>query len=713
MVRFAFFTPGGGAIRELEESIEVSVDTSNYTFPSCRDEPFTSPTCSESRSCDSEPSNHDDQSISQSYSESNGSERSNHEDQSISQSYSESSGSLRSNHDDTSVQQSYSEASDLQTFSSFSGGSEIDDMIDGFVKKIASIEMTPTQDTCMNTFSTSQTLSEYQEDREVEKSKHSAEEVIVKQESEDENGSADTKTEKEGSEVKGSKVECVVEVHLSESISAMESNDGTENVSSSGLVSTGDKLAVMMRDRIQAINSIRDLLESERKLETDVVFQLSNEVKMLHHDIACKGQANKELMKTVTHLKAKNNDYTQQISQLSLTIDQFVINKNETIQQISMLENDVTAKNIVIDEIAVEVRNKNKLLEERMAQNDDLVEQLRSSKAENDELRAAIQDLVASNKEISKQITTLKDDLAVKTSMVDKMSMEVNEWRTMCEEKATENAAVNERLELSKVESDGLKATIQEFESKNTNYANELENLMSSLQDVVELNGELQLRVEQVSAANDELGEANTMYEEKNAELLELVECLTKSINDERSAHDMEVDEMKKMMDMEKENHAVTVQKFEKNLKEVTDSMNAEMSAQREFSDEMIAKLSKSLKEAKVYSNNASGENIVLKTRMEEMTKSLAEYHEGLVSSISQLEEDLSEEFLITTELKTGTEKLISKLNEEKVNGVHADEVEDLLGNVRMIQSWQVSHIQLINKLVNENKDKVRSIRKV
>jgi hypothetical protein len=266
MVRFAFFTPGGGAIRELEESIEVSVDTSNYTFPSCRDEPFTSPTCSESRSCDSEPSNHDDQSISQSYSESNGSERSNHEDQSISQSYSESSGSLRSNHDDTSVQQSYSEASDLQTFSSFSGGSEIDDMIDGFVKKIASIEMTPTQDTCMNTFSTSQTLSEYQEDREVEKSKHSAEEVIVKQESEDENGSADTKTEKEGSEVKGSKVECVVEVHLSESISAMESNDGTENVSSSGLVSTGDKLAVMMRDRIQAINSIRDLLESERKL---------------------------------------------------------------------------------------------------------------------------------------------------------------------------------------------------------------------------------------------------------------------------------------------------------------------------------------------------------------------------------------------------------------------------------------------------------------
>jgi DNA repair exonuclease SbcCD ATPase subunit len=332
------------------------------------------------------------------------------------------------------------------------------------------------------------------------------------------------------------------------------------------------------------------------------------------------------LVSSIGQLEKENKDYTQQICQLTLTIDQFVVSKNETIKQMSALEDDVSAKKAVIDEITAENRNKEKLLEEKIAQSDDLAEQLRRSKAENDELKAAIQDLVASNKEHITQITMLKDDVAVRTSMADKI-----------------------------------------FESKNTNHANELENLMSSLHEVVELNGELQSRAEQVSAANVELEEANKVGEEKNAELRDIIECLTISINDERSAHEAEVDEMKKLMAVEKENHDVTLREFDEALlEEVTDRMNDEMLAQREYSNESTANLTNSLNEARVYRDNVSGQNVVLKTRMEELKKSSASSYHGLASSMSQHEKDLNEEFQITTELKTGTEKLISKLNDDK-----------------------------------------------
>ena len=100
------------------------------------------------------------------------------------------------------------------------------------------------------------------------------------------------------------------------------------------------------------------------------------------------------------------------------------------------------------------------------------------------------------------------------------------------------------------VNHDIVKDAVQDLESKNTNYASDLENLVSSLQGTVVLNVELQAQVEQVSAANEELVKLNNDYEEKIAELSHVVECLTKSLNDERSMHETEIEEMKKMMEM-------------------------------------------------------------------------------------------------------------------------------------------------------------------
>ena len=353
---------------------------------------------------------------------------------------------------------------------------------------------------------------------------------------------------------------------------------------------------------------------------------------------------------------AQSDDLAEQLRLSGAENDEFKA-------RISALEDDLSDRKTVIDVITAENRNKEKILEEKIAESDYLAEQLRRSKAENDEVKAAKEDLVASNKEQITQITMLKDDVAVKTNMADKMRMEISEWRTKFEDEVTENVAVNEQFALSNAVNATLGKTIQDFESKNADHANELENLRSSLQEMVELNGELQSRIERVGVANDEHGEANRVSEEKNAELLAVVERLTNSINDEKSAHEAEVDEMKKSMAAERENRDAM---FEETLREVTGRMNAEMLAQREYSNESTANLTNSLNEARVYRDNVSGQNVVLKTRMEELKKSSASSYHGLASSMSQHEKDLNEEFQITTELKTGTEKLISKLNDDK-----------------------------------------------
>ena len=149
---------------------------------------------------------------------------------------------------------------------------------------------------------------------------------------------------------------------------------------------------------------------------------------------------------------------------------------------------------------------------------------------------------------------------------------------------------------------------------------------------------------------------------------------------------------------MEKENNAITIQKLE-----------AKMSTQKESSDVNISNLVKSLDEAMVYRRNVSCQNEQIQTMMEEIKKSTTQATEDLAAAIGRLEKDIEEEFQITTQLKNGTEKLIMKLGDDKISH-YVDEVEDLLGNVRMIQCYQLSHFQMMNELVAKNRDQVRSI---
>ena len=162
--------------------------------------------------------------------------------------------------------------------------------------------------------------------------------------------------------------------------------------------------------------------------------------------------------------------------------------------------------------------------------------------------------------------------------------------------------------------------------------------------------------------------------------------------------HERNIDETKNIMEMEKANNAVTIQK-----------LKAEMSTQKESSDANISNLVKSLDEAMVYHRDVSCKNEQIQTMMEEMKKSITQATEDMLGAICQLEKNIDEEFQVTTQLKDGTEKLIMKLGDDN-NSNYVDEVEDILGNVRMIQCYQLSHFQMMNELATKNQGQIKSI---
>ena len=359
---------------------------------------------------------------------------------------------------------------------------------------------------------------------------------------------------------------------------------------------------------------------------------------MLRQEVGWKRQANVVLEKAVNHLKTKNGDYAQQLRQLSSMVDKLVLSNSEKKQRISVLEDDVVAKKIMIDGITLEIHNKAISLEELTAENVDLAEQYQRSKFENDGLKVAVKALVASNQENIKQMSMLEEDVAAKKSTIDEMSMDVQKLRKTLAEMAAENAALDWQLKHSNAESDRLKAAIQDLEFKNTYFASELETLMTPIKKVVEQNEAQQAHILKISAANDDLGEVFIANEEENAGLVDAFNSLTDSIEDERASHDREIEEMKNTMELEVENHAVIVRELKEDLEDVKTRMTAQMAAQKESLEARIANLVKSLDEARMHRRDVSCQNEELLTKIDEVERSAAKSTEGLADAMGKLD---------------------------------------------------------------------------
>jgi chromosome segregation ATPase len=190
------------------------------------------------------------------------------------------------------------------------------------------------------------------------------------------------------------------------------------------------------------------------------------------------------------------------------------------------------------------------------------------------QLRKENQSLVASNQENVKQIALLEDEVATKQSMVDKMTDYIDEFSASCKEMMQENAALSEQQDV-------LNATIQVLESNNKNLVGEVEQLQSSMQEIITMNESLQLRNDDVTAANNTFVKINSKSEDEIADLLDVLERMTKTLEDERVSYEDEIKELTALLDKEKDDkNAIVSLLQEKNITNLDHAKNDGLEAE-------------------------------------------------------------------------------------------------------------------------------------
>ena len=85
---------------------------------------------------------------------------------------------------------------------------------------------------------------------------------------------------------------------------------------------------------------------------------------------------------------------------------------------------------------------------------------------------------------------------------IEDLSDDLQEKQAVPDMNIDENTQLANQLETFKQGNDGLKATIEDLEAKNTDYAEELENLLLSLKELVDQNAELDVQAEHLVDAN-------------------------------------------------------------------------------------------------------------------------------------------------------------------------------------------------------------------
>lgn len=294
------------------------------------------------------------------------------------------------------------------------------------------------------------------------------------------------------------------------------SNKGSGSLNAGKTVTSSNKLAGMVRDRNIAVNNNHGLLERETETiysaEEDFVIKLNKNVKIPKQDEGCKDQAKMEMVNIVKFLKTQNGNYAQQLGQAG-----------RLIQRMDAMEEALAVKKVVMDQMAVDIDNKNSLLEQKTAENLDLSEQLRLS-------NAMIQQVVAINKEKIKRLTVLEEDVASQETVIDKMSSEVYKWNITCNEMTAGNAALNERLKVLNAESDELKTYIQYLETKNNEMTKDIKNWSTTCKGMASQNDALVDQLEEAKSERDKLKTTIGELESKNSYYFRELQNLTTSL---------------------------------------------------------------------------------------------------------------------------------------------------------------------------------------
>lgn len=450
----------------------------------------------------------------------------------------------------------------------------------------------------------------------------------------------------------------------------------------------------------------------------DAVFQLSKKLNILCHEIKCKEQANGEIMKTVRHLKTKNAGHVQQIVQLTSTVDLLVQKKYEYIQRIDAMEEELTSKRAVIDEMARNIQHNNTFFQEKTNEITDLKQQIDQSVIRHDELEKV---------------------MIVKQDTIDRMSEDICLLSTSCEELVAENIYLSDQVQIHKTECDQFKTTIQDLEKKNSNYASEVEQLKSSNEEL------LNTLEDFTKLVNDErLCHKKEIDELKRSEK-DAVLRMTDSFHDERFKLESEFEEVKKMLQAEKEEKAAVVEMVDETVEEL-ERVKAELERAKachleamatveelerakarhleatdtviQSKDALLEDLVQQLEVAQEKSDGLEVETALLNAQLETMKsecsglKTTVNNHEAKITSdaseINNLMTSLQHLVEINCSLQVQVDESSAaedKVNEEKIKDL-LDMVERLTKTVddeRIRHEGEVSEIQ---SLFHEIKDK-------
>lgn len=181
-----------------------------------------------------------------------------------------------------------------------------------------------------------------------------------------------------------------------------------------------------------------------------------------------------------------------------------VATDSKTTIVVSVLEEEVKTKTIMIDKMSADVQCMNTQLEEKCVEISDLTERLQL------ENEASF----ASTTKYLEQISSMKEGLTAKTKKIEEMSMNIKSLKLACDGIAAENVDLANQLDATKFESDGLKVDMNSLVVINNDKVKKFDDFTTQLRLSKSRIDELETQVNSLLNINKARGKKITLLEE-------------------------------------------------------------------------------------------------------------------------------------------------------------------------------------------------------
>jgi chromosome segregation ATPase len=351
-----------------------------------------------------------------------------------------------------------------------------------------------------------------------------------------------------------------------------------------------------LHDEVKAKQVTIHELNVEIKDLNSTCMKMATENVAIDEKFALSKAENDELKTTIQHLESKNSKYFAEIHTLTSSLQEKV-EQNEAlelrVEEVSVIaDNTIAANNKANEEMIAEIKVQ---IDKVSAENDKLTEINNTFETRNSELMSLLESMTKDGKAERSEFEKTIDD----------MSKKIESLASISEKLTSENKALSEQLELFKLKSNRLKASVEDLESKNNMFSSEVERLTASLTEANTSNEALQVQIKDMTTANAELSQTNKKSKKAIGKLQDALKCMTGQLNDEKTNTDKQLDDMKQLME-----------KFVRLSEESLADANAKNVEQRKTIDELC----KSLDDAMI---EIANKDIILEEKSTEIQKYL------------------------------------------------------------------------------------------